>query len=148
MGCFFNGTCGIVNAPTGSGKTYALFGGALLSYLEKNPATNPKGPLVIWVTPIRALAKEIKISIERIYEALDLDWEVAIRSGDTSSSARKKQFTKPPQVLITTPESLHVILASKNYPKFYKHMHAIIIDEWHELMDLSVAFKHNWLFQE
>ncbi|NNE26802.1 MAG: ligase-associated DNA damage response DEXH box helicase [Saprospiraceae bacterium] len=131
---FLEGGSGIVNAPTGSGKTYALFGGALLSYLENKPSPGPKGPLFIWVTPIRALAKEIKISVERIFEALDLDWEVAIRSGDTSSSARKKQFAKPPQVLITTPESLHVILASKNYPKFYKNMHAVIIDEWHELM--------------
>jgi ATP-dependent Lhr-like helicase len=125
---------GIVNAPTGSGKTYALFFGALISYLQKDVPKVQRGPLIIWVSPIRALTKEIKISTERALEAFDLDWRVEIRSGDTSSSKRKKQMTDPPEVLITTPESLHVILATRGYSRFYRHLHAIIFDEWHELM--------------
>ena len=91
---FLEENCGIVNAPTGSGKTYSLFGGALLSYLENNSANSPKGPLFIWVTPIRALAKEFKLSIERIFEALELDWEVSIRSGDYLILCQKKAIYK------------------------------------------------------
>ncbi|MBT8188868.1 MAG: DEAD/DEAH box helicase, partial [Bacteroidia bacterium] len=126
---FFESRSGIVNAPTGSGKTYALFLGALMSYLQKYQFAQ-SGPAIIWVTPIRALAKEIKISIEKAIDGFGLDWEVGIRSGDTKSNARKKQWTKPPEVLITTPESLHVLLATKGYSRFYKGLHAIIIDEW------------------
>jgi len=129
---FLDGKSGIVNAPTGSGKTYALFFGSLFtSYNEKQAV---KGPRIIWVSPIRALTKEIKISTERALEALGIDWRVDVRSGDTSSAQRKRQFQNPPEVLITTPESLHVILATRNYSKFYRNVDAIIFDEWHELM--------------
>lgn len=132
---FLSGHSGIVNAPTGSGKTYALFLGALKSYLAKEKkATQQKGPLIIWITPIRALAKEIKISIDKAIEGYGLNWQVGIRSGDTTTTQRKKQFSKPPEVFITTPESLHVILATKGYEEFYGNLHAIILDEWHELM--------------
>lgn len=131
---FSNGYSGIVNAPTGSGKTYALFFGALISFLEQNTSHKAVGLKIIWVTPIRALAKEIKHSTERALEAFSLDWRVEIRSGDTSSAQRKKQLTSPPQILITTPESLHVIMATKSYAKIYKNLHAIVVDEWHELM--------------
>ena len=131
---FISGYSGIVNAPTGSGKTYALFFGAVLSYLYKNSGKKKRGPLIIWVSPIRALTKEIKQSTERAIKALDLDWQVGIRSGDTSTAERKKQLQNPPEVLITTPESLHVIMATKGYSRFYKNVHAIIFDEWHELM--------------
>lgn len=124
---------GIVNAPTGSGKTYALFVGALCRSLTIK-RNKRHGPLIIWITPIRALAKEIKISIEKAILGYDLDWRVEIRSGDTTSTQRKKQMSHPPEVLITTPESLHVILATKGYTKFYKSLDTIILDEWHELM--------------
>jgi len=130
------GKCGIVNAPTGSGKTYALFLGAVAYHMSMNAdeKRRRKGPLIIWVTPIRALAKEIKISIEKAINGLDLDWTVGIRSGDTTTAERKKQMSHPPEVYITTPESLHVILAKKKYPAFYGSVESIIIDEWHELM--------------
>ena len=127
------GQSGIVNAPTGSGKTYALYLGALLSLLQRSKLPR-SGPYVIWVTPIRALAKEIKISIDKAHEGFGLDWRVEIRSGDTSTTKRKKQLTHPPEVLITTPESLHVILATKGHPRFYNGVQVVVVDEWHELM--------------
>jgi ATP-dependent Lhr-like helicase len=130
---FLEGYSGVVNAPTGSGKTYALYLGALMTALRQDDLPR-KGPYIIWVTPIRALAKEIKISIDKANEGLGLDWVTAIRSGDTTTTQRKKQLTHPPEVFITTPESLHVILASKGYAKFYTGLQAIIVDEWHELM--------------
>lgn len=128
------GYSGIVNAPTGSGKTYALFVGALISYLNKHNGNKSKGPLIIWISPIRALTKEIKLSTEKAIAGFGLDWRVGIRSGDTTSSERKKQMSNPPEVFITTPESIHVLMATKKYTSFFKNLHVVIFDEWHELM--------------
>ncbi|MFM2393446.1 MAG: hypothetical protein RLZZ546_1428, partial [Bacteroidota bacterium] len=120
----------MVNAPTGSGKTYSLIIPALLEgYNEK-----PQGLQIIWVTPIRALLKEIKQAADRALEGLGMDWKVEMRSGDTSSSTRQKQWVEPPNILITTPESIHVLLANKGYTKFFKNIKSIIVDEWHELL--------------
>lgn len=134
---YLKGQCGIVNAPTGSGKTYSVLMGVLLNYICEHPDEYTKeknGLQLIWVTPIRALAKEIKISCERAIAGMGLNWKVAIRSGDTSSTDRKKQWQQPPEILITTPESIHVMLATRQYPKFFKNLQAIVVDEWHELM--------------
>lgn len=135
---YLEGYHGMLNAPTGSGKTYALLIPVLLQFMEANPddysdkAAN--GLQAIWITPIRALAKEIQSAAQRAIEGLGLSWEVAIRSGDTSSSERAKQKRKPPEILVTTPESLHLLLASKAYAKYFKQLKTVIIDEWHELM--------------
>ncbi len=131
------GYSGLVNAPTGSGKTYSCFMGVLLDFIRKNPDTyqDPRhGLQLIWVSPIRALTKEIKIACDRACKGLGLDWNVAIRSGDTTTAQRKKQYEKPPEVLITTPESIHVLLATKKYPRFFKNLSTIVVDEWHELI--------------
>ncbi len=131
------GYSGLVNAPTGSGKTYSCFMGVLLDFIQKNPDTyqDPRhGLQLIWVSPIRALTKEIKIACDRACKGLGLDWNVAIRSGDTTTAQRKKQYEKPPEVLITTPESIHVLLATKKYPRFFKNLSTIVVDEWHELI--------------
>ncbi len=124
------GYSGLVNAPTGSGKTYSLMLSALLS----QEVSANKGLQIIWITPIRALAKEILQSAERAIEALQLPLTAGVRTGDTSTAERQKQKSRMPNLLITTPESLHLLLASKGYPKTFQHMRAIIVDEWHELM--------------
>lgn len=133
---FLSGYSGIVNAPTGSGKTYSLFIPVILEYLQRNAASEEpiQGLQCIWIAPIRALTKEIKLSAQRAVEAFDLDWRIEIRSGDTKSSDRQKQFSNPPQVLITTPESLHVILCNKEHKRLLENTRSIIIDEWHELI--------------
>lgn len=133
---YLTGHHGLVNAPTGSGKTYSLFIAAALRELQSRQEGNTpsKGLQVIWVTPIRALAKEIKMSCQRASDALGLDWEVDIRSGDTSSAVRQKQIKHPPHMLITTPESIHVLLGSKTSAKIFWTLKSIIVDEWHELM--------------
>ncbi len=128
---------GLVNAPTGSGKTYSLFIGAALEFIQNNPKNISKennGLQIIWITPIRALAKEIKGSCERAAEGLGLNWRIEIRSGDTTTTQRKKQWDRPPEMLITTPESLHVMMATKGYKKVFGNLKSIIIDEWHELI--------------
>lgn len=135
---YLNGDHGMLNAPTGSGKTYALLIPILLQFRREYPddfgQRADNGLQAIWITPIRALAKEIQSAAQRAIEGLGLSWEVAIRSGDTSSAERARQKRKAPEILITTPESLHLLLASKGYAKYFKRLKSVVIDEWHELM--------------
>lgn len=134
---FLEGKHGLVNAPTGSGKTYSLLMPCLLEFIRNNPDYKTKknnGLQVIWITPIRALSKEIELSGNRIIEGLELPWRVGVRSGDTSLKERARQKEKPPELLITTPESLHLLMAQKDYPEFFKSLRAVVADEWHELM--------------
>ncbi|HEX6223832.1 MAG TPA: ligase-associated DNA damage response DEXH box helicase [Chryseolinea sp.] len=134
---YLNGESGLVNAPTGSGKTYSLMLPTLLEFIRDNANYKTKknnGLQVIWITPIRALSKEIELSGKRIIDGLELSWKVGVRSGDTPLSERAKQKLKPPELLITTPESLHLLLAQKGYEDFFANLKAVIADEWHELM--------------
>jgi ATP-dependent Lhr-like helicase len=134
---FLDGYHGLLNAPTGSGKTYALWFPIILAYIADNPdyrRTYRPGLKAIWITPLRALSHEIKQSAERVIEDLELPLTVGIRSGDTSTKERAAQRKMMPDLLITTPESLHLILATKGYDKILKDCHAIVVDEWHELL--------------
>jgi ATP-dependent Lhr-like helicase len=93
-----------------------------------------KGLQLIWITPIRALAKEIELSAQRAIEGLGLSWEVGIRTGDTSQNIRKQQLKNIPQLLITTPESLHLLLTNPSYPEIFKNLKGVVVDEWHEMV--------------
>ncbi|MEM9930289.1 MAG: DEAD/DEAH box helicase, partial [Bacteroidota bacterium] len=137
-----SGQSGLVNAPTGSGKTYSLLIPILLEYLaeQEGEAAGAKkgkkssGLWAIWITPIRALTNEIRQAAQRAAADLGIDWNIAIRSGDTSTSERTKQRKQPPQILITTPESLHLLLATKGYADYFANLRVLVADEWHELM--------------
>ncbi len=132
---YLSGKHGMVNAPTGSGKTYSLFIALLLEHrIQQEKKVKTAGLQAIWITPIRALAKEIEISAQRAIEGMGLDWEVGTRTGDTSAKDRARLKRKPPQLLISTPESLHLMLGQKGYPKYFRHLKAVIADEWHELI--------------
>jgi ATP-dependent helicase Lhr and Lhr-like helicase len=134
---YLNGQSGLVNAPTGSGKTYSLVVPILLEFMQRHPDYHKiknAGVQAIWITPIRALAKEIELSTQRTIEGLGLNWKVGIRSGDTSIKERVKQKSNPPEFLIITPESLHLLLAQKGYAEFFKNLKVVVADEWHELM--------------
>lgn len=134
---FLQGKNGLLNAPTGSGKTYALWIPIVLNYIKKNPDYRKKhkpGLKAIWITPLRALSVEIKQAAERVADDLGTQLTVAIRSGDTSASERARQKSKMPDLLITTPESLQLLLATKEYAKTFKDCDAIVVDEWHELL--------------
>ena len=131
------GISGLVNAPTGSGKTYSLMMPLVLQFLRDYPATRDRknaGLQAIWITPIRALSKEIEISARRLIDGLNVQMTVGVRSGDTSLKERMRQKTKPPHLLITTPESLHLLLAQKSYAELFKDLKILVADEWHELM--------------
>ncbi|QTN39216.1 ligase-associated DNA damage response DEXH box helicase [Cryomorphaceae bacterium] len=134
---YLDGYHGLLNAPTGSGKTYALFMAVLLQALRDDPANAKKakkGLQLIWISPIRALSKEIQSATSRALEQLGFEWEVGVRTGDTSQKERAKQSRRLPEVLITTPESMHLLLAQKDYPRRLKPLKAVVVDEWHELI--------------
>lgn len=134
---FLQGKHGLLNAPTGSGKTYALWFPIVLDYIKKNPNyknEHKKGLKAIWITPLRALSQEIKQSAERVTADLGTQMTVAIRSGDTPIKERAQMKNQMPDLLITTPESLQLLLATKGYEKIFKDCSAIVVDEWHELL--------------
>ena len=133
-----NGESGLVNAPTGCGKTFSVFLGAVIDFINHHPkdyqTKNKNGLQLIWITPLRALAKDIGRAMEEVIAELGMAWKVGIRNGDTTTSDRQKQKRQMPEILIITPESLHLLLAQKNYPEVFKTLKIIAVDEWHELM--------------
>jgi ATP-dependent helicase Lhr and Lhr-like helicase len=88
----------------------------------------------LWITPLRALSKEIELATKRVNNDLDLPYKIALRSGDTSTKERAEQKKNSPHALITTPESVHVLLSQKGYPDYFKNLQIVVVDEWHELM--------------
>jgi len=133
-----DGRSGLVNAPTGCGKTFSVFLGALIDFINRHPgdyrARSASGLQLLWVSPLRALAKDIGRAMEEVIRGLDMKWQVGTRNGDTEMSERQKQKRRMPEVLIITPESLHLLLAQKGYPDTFKALKIIAVDEWHELL--------------
>jgi len=122
----------MLNAPTGFGKTYALWFGILESYFAK--PKRKKGLHCLWITPLRALSKEIHYATQRVSDELGIDYTIGLRTGDTSAKERAQQKKSSPEALITTPESIHILLAQKGYADFFKTLEFVVIDEWHELL--------------
>ncbi len=133
-----NNQSGIVNAPTGCGKTFSVFLGAVIRFINQNPdnylTQKNNGLQLLWITPLRALAKDIARAMQEVTDELKIPWEVGIRNGDTDTKERQQQKKKMPEVLIITPESLHLLLAQKNYPDRFQPLKIIAVDEWHELL--------------
>src|SRR5215203_4682587 len=120
---------GLVNAPTGSGKTFSVFIGALIQFINEHPnnyKTRKKSGLqLMWITPLRALAKDIGRAMEEVIAELGMSWAVGIRNGDTDINERQRQKRQMPEVLIITPESLHLLLAQKGYPDIFKTLRIV-----------------------
>lgn len=135
---FLEGKSGLLNAPTGSGKTFALWFPLVLEYIKEHPRDWQKprknGTLMIWVTPLRALAQDIQKAMQEVCDQIGLPWKVAVRNGDTDNKERNIQKKNPPECLVTTPETLHVLLAQKDNQVLFRDLRAIIVDEWHELI--------------
>jgi len=132
------GNSGLVNAPTGFGKTFSVFLGALINFINQHPEdykTKKKNGLqLLWITPLRALGKDIARAMEEVVYELGMSWQVGIRNGDTDTSERQKQKRSMPEALIITPESLHLLLGQKDYPEVFSSLKIIAVDEWHELL--------------
>jgi len=135
---YLEGYSGLLNAPTGSGKTFALFLPFLVGYINQYPDTyktrKNNGLLMLWITPLRALTNDIRKAMQEVCDELELPWRIGTRTGDTSAAEKQALRKKLPEVLLTTPESLHLMLAQKDYPKMFQHLQVVVIDEWHELL--------------
>jgi ATP-dependent helicase Lhr and Lhr-like helicase len=133
-----DGESGLVNAPTGCGKTFSVFLGVLIDFINRHPddyRTKGGNALqLLWVSPLRALAKDIGRAMEEVIAGLGMRWQVGIRNGDTEMSERQKQKRRMPEVLIITPESLHLLLGQKGYVEVFAPLKVIAVDEWHELL--------------
>ena len=150
---YASGKNGMLHAPTGSGKTYALWG-AILSEAQQQRVL-PRGINALWITPLRALAVEIQQATQRMNTALLPKTEVALRTGDTPQSSRAKQKRNPSFGLVTTPESLHILLSTKEHQNDFKQLKVVVVDEWHELLgtkrgvqvELALAYLRSFLPQ-
>ncbi len=127
---YLAGESGLIQVPTGSGKTYAAVLGPIAELLAK---PSP-GLRLLYLTPLRALSRDLALAIQQPIEAMAWPLRVGIRNGDTSSYERGKQLRSPPEILITTPESLSLLLANPKAPALFAGLQAVVLDEWHELM--------------
>ncbi|MBP0597235.1 ligase-associated DNA damage response DEXH box helicase [Herbaspirillum sp. LeCh32-8] len=133
-----SGRSGLLHAGTGSGKTYAVWFGALLHaepMLGTSSApTSATGLRVLWITPMRALAADTLRALQAPLAELLPHWQAGMRTGDTGSAERARQMKSLPQALVTTPESLSLLLSQADARQRFGKLDAIIVDEWHELM--------------
>lgn len=130
---YHKGYSGMVVAPTGFGKTYSVFLAAVIHYLNQYDQMHT-GLKILWITPIRSLAKDLARAMQEAVDDIGLDWVVEVRNGDTDAAQKMKQSKQMPDVLLVTPESLHLLLAQKSRDKFFKNLQCIAVDEWHELI--------------
>jgi ATP-dependent Lhr-like helicase len=129
---------GLVNAPTGAGKTFSLFLAVLIDWINDHPDSwqerTRNGLQLVWITPLRALAKDLQRAMQEVCDQISLPWDVALRTGDVSAKEKSRQKKQWPEVLIITPESLHLLLAQKGGAAIFKTLRAAVADEWHELL--------------
>lgn len=136
------GESGLLHASTGAGKTYAVWFAALNRFARlKPPAAAPqkrKAPAepltVLWITPMRALAADTARALQAPLSDLQIPWSIGLRTGDTSSAERARQGRRLPTTLITTPESLTLLLARADAKTALSSLRMIVVDEWHELL--------------
>jgi ATP-dependent Lhr-like helicase len=129
---YLQGDSGLISVSTGFGKTYAGILGAIAEMNEEK--VHPRGIHILYISPLRALNGDIQKSLKLFLDENQLPFTVGIRTGDTSSYERTQQKKNPPSILITTPESFNLLLATEDYRKSMEKCRLVIVDEWHELM--------------
>jgi ATP-dependent Lhr-like helicase len=141
-----DGESGLVHAATGTGKTLAAWGGPIVEWLDEESrngrrASNAtvrrdRAPAlrVLWITPLRALAADTEEALRQPLVDLGIPWTLESRTGDTSAAVRARQQRRLPTALITTPESLSLLLTRADSAELFSDLRAVIVDEWHELM--------------
>src|SRR5712692_9760858 len=118
-------------APTGTGKTLAAILPVLDMFLETRSFEKTRGISILYVTPLRALNRDLLRRLEEM--GRDLDVKIQVRHGDTPTSARSQQARSPPDLLITTPETLQSILVGKRMREHLRSVRWVVVDEVHEL---------------
>ncbi|MFN9827476.1 MAG: DEAD/DEAH box helicase, partial [Planctomyces sp.] len=153
---YLAGHSGLIHATTGTGKTLAAWLGPVaeaLAETEQRPtATGNDALRVLWITPLRALAVDTLHALQEPLKALSLSWSVESRTGDTSAATRRKQQNRLPTTLVTTPESLSLLLTRSDAREQFRNLRAVICDEWHELLatkrgvqvELALARLRRW----
>ncbi|EPJ8754858.1 ligase-associated DNA damage response DEXH box helicase [Pseudomonas sp. BN505] len=142
------GESGLLHASTGAGKTYAVWLAALRAFKPKPQGSQPVPLQVVWVTPMRALAADTARALQAPLDELELPWRVGVRSGDTGSAERARQARRLPSVLVTTPESLTLLLTRAQAREDFATLRLVVVDEWHELLgnkrgvQLQLALAH------
>lgn len=150
------GDSGLLHATTGSGKTYAVWGGALARAaalgmpLQGGRHAPPLS--VLWLTPMRALAADTTRALALPLAELGSTWSVGLRTADTPSAERARQDRRMPTALVTTPESLSLMLTRDKARQELQGVQTVIVDEWHELVgskrgvqvQLAVARLKRW----
>lgn len=129
---YLRGNNGLIHVSTGFGKTYAGVMGALAEMTLENESA--AGIHILYISPLRALSADIIKSIQLPLQEMNLPFTVEGRTGDTTANQRAKQKKNPPSILVTTPESFNLLLASEEYRTALKKCRLIVVDEWHELM--------------
>jgi ATP-dependent Lhr-like helicase len=122
------GKSGLIHAPTGLGKTLAAWLGPVMAHGDED------GLRVLWITPLRALAADTVRGLREAVEGSETGRMVESRTGDTSGTARARQKKRPPFALVTTPESLSLMLSDETRAAGLSGLRAVIVDEWHELL--------------
>jgi ATP-dependent Lhr-like helicase len=133
---YLAGGSGLLHTPTGSGKTLAVFGGPLLEELARRDQGQAAAPglRVLWVTPLRALAADTALALRAASDALGLDWQVGLRTGDASARDKRLARAGKLEVLVTTPESLSLLLSYPDTAARFTGLRCVVVDEWHELL--------------
>ncbi|QYG03952.1 MULTISPECIES: ligase-associated DNA damage response DEXH box helicase [Massilia] len=127
------GESGLLHANTGAGKTFAVWFAALQrAGLDTGRAR--AGLRVLWITPMRALAADTQRALEDSAAELLPEWRIGARTGDTKSAERARQTRSMPAALVTTPESLSLMISNAAAHEQFRHLDMVIVDEWHELM--------------
>ncbi len=119
-------------APTGGGKTLAGF---LPSLVELNAAQNYQGLHTLYISPLKALAVDIARNIETPVSEMGLSLSIETRTGDTPANRRQRQRDKPPNILLTTPEQIALLLAHPGAEQFFQSLRCVILDEIHALIN-------------
>lgn len=130
------GQSGLLHATTGSGKTYAVWFAALQRAQRLQAQTRPPAPglRVLWITPMRALAADTVRALQLPAADLMPHWTIGSRTGDTPAAERARQRTRLPSALVTTPESLSLLLSGVDASVRCRDLDMVIVDEWHELL--------------
>ncbi len=131
---YLSGESGLIHAATGTGKTLAAWLGPIAEALAEERRRGAPPLRVLWLTPLRALAADTEQALRAPLDDLDLGWTLETRTGDTSNRVRERQRRKLPTALVTTPESLSLLLARENAAELFADLRLVVVDEWHELL--------------
>ncbi|MGF1457252.1 MAG: ligase-associated DNA damage response DEXH box helicase [Alphaproteobacteria bacterium] len=127
------GESALLVAPTGGGKTLAGFLPSLVD-LAGQVNDSPAGRLhTLYISPLKALAVDVARNLETPIREMGLPITVETRTGDTPAHRRQRQRAQPPDILLTTPEQLALLLAYRDSAKFFRHLHSVILDELHAI---------------